>query len=350
MLPEDLSLVLDDHAGISDTKLWRLFAKNSVLPAKAKKTVDVSKAIIRGIDDEIRIIVVEGPSENHFTANKPIGYLTISGKGLKRDLLRGTEIDLTFEISESRDLKVQAYVNPSGPEFSQIFNPTFRDVPVKALNEEVQMLDSRLEREKAEALSNENYEVVEKLEKLRAPVQELQGEAMLLTLDDVTDARYKLEDRKRKIAQELNQLTAGKRLERLRSEYQSAKDEVTGIVNESGNDHERRQLHEIVAQEHTFLNTTNPQKLETAIDQLHRISFQILRRTPDFLVGWFEHLVGKREVFNDQIQAKNLIEAGKKYIAANDYDKLVEVDQRLHSLLPQQEKDSKEMRHFTGIS
>src|SRR5437667_310452 len=83
-------------------------------------------------------------------------------------------------------------------------------------------------------------------------------------------------------------------------------------------------------------NTTKPQKLETAIDQLHRISFQILRRTPDFLVGWFEHLVGKREVFNDQIQAKNLIEAGKKYIAANDYDKLVEVDERLHSLLPQQ--------------
>ena len=350
MLPEDLSLVLDDHAGISDTKLWRLFAKNSVLPAKAKKTVDVSKAIIRGIDDEIRIIVVEGPSENHFTANKPIGYLTISGKGLKRDLLRGTEIDLTFEISESRDLKVQAYVNPSGPEFSQIFNPTFRDVPVKALNEEVQMLDSRLEREKAEALSNENYEVVEKLEKLRAPVQELQGEAMLLTLDDVTDARYKLEDRKRKIAQELNQLTAGKRLERLRNEYSTAKDEVTGIVKQSGNDHEPRQLHEIVAQEHTFLNSTNPQKLEEAIAQLHRISFQILRRTPDFLVGWFQHLVGMREMFNDQIQAKNLIEAGKKHIAADDYDKLGEVNARLSDLLPQREKDSKEMRHFTGIS
>ena len=99
--------------------------------------------------------------------------------------------------------KVQAYVNPSGPEFSQIFNPTFRDVPVKTLNEEVQMLDSRLEQEKAEALANENYEVVEKLEKLRAPVQELQGEAMLLTLDDVTDSRYRLEDRKRRIAQEL---------------------------------------------------------------------------------------------------------------------------------------------------
>ena len=188
MLPEDLSLVKDD-LNTGDTKLARIFAKNSVLPAKSKSTVDVSKTIIHGSDDEIRIIVVEGPSENHFTANKTVGYLSISGKGLKRDPIRGTDIDLTFEISESRDLKVQAYVNPSGPEFSQIFNPTFRDVPVKMLNEEVQMLDHRLEQEKVEALSNENYEVVEKLEKLRVPVQELQGEAMLLTLDDVTDHR-----------------------------------------------------------------------------------------------------------------------------------------------------------------
>lgn len=347
MLPEDLSLVKDKD---NDTILDRIFAKNSVLPAKAKKTVDVSKAVIHGSDDQIRIIVVEGQAENHFTANKTVGYLEISGKGLKRDILRGTEIDLTFELSESRDLTVHAYVNPSGPEFSQIFNPTFRDVPVKTLNEEVRLLDGQLEKEKAEAMENENYEVAERLDKLVAPVQELQGEVMLLALDDVTDNRYKLEDRKRKIAQELNQLTSGKRIERLRIEYQTARGEVAGIVNESGNDHERRQLNEIIAQEHTFLNSTNPLKLQAAIDQLHRISFQILRRTPDFLVGWFQHLINKRETFNDQLQAKNLIEAGKKHLAAEDYEKLGEVNGRLHSLLPEKEKDSNEMRHFTGIS
>jgi len=44
------------------------------------------------------------------------------------------------------------------------------------------------------------------------------------------------------------------------------------------------------------------------------------------------------------------IEAGKKHIAADDYDKLDEVNVRLHSLLPQTEQDSKEMRRFTGIS
>lgn len=136
----------------------------------------------------------------------------------------------------------------------------------------------------------------------------------------------------------------------MRSEFQTAKSEIGALVSESGNDHERRQLNEIIAQEHTFLNSSNPQKIQDAIDRLHRISFQILRRTPDFLIGWFQHLLSRRETFNDQLQAKNLIEAGKKHIAAEDFDKLVEVNGRLHSLLPQKEKDSSEMRHFTGIS
>ena len=349
LLPEDLSLVKDD-LNTGDTKLDAVFAKNSVLPARTKKTVDASKMIVHGSDDEIRIIIVEGPSDNHSSVNKTVGYLAISGKRLKRDLLRGTEIDLTFEISESRDLRVEAYVNPSGPEFSQIFAPASRHLPVEALMQQVEMLEMRLAKEEAEALSDESYEVVEKLEELRGPVKELHGEAMLLALDDVTDERYKLDDRKRKIAGELYQLTSGKLLARLRGDYETGKDEVTDIVNESGNDHERRQLHEIVAREHTFLNSTNPQKIEAATDQLHRISFQILRRTPDFLVGWFHHLVGRRETFNDQLQARNLIEAGNKHLATDDYEKLLEVNTRLHSLLPQEEKDSKEMRNYTGIS
>jgi molecular chaperone DnaK len=340
-------LVRDDQLGPWETKLDQLWAKNALLPAKTKRTVEVSKAVICDSNDKIRIIVVEGPSENDFNANKTVGYLEISGKQVKRDLLRGMEIDLTFELSESRELVVQAFVNPSGPEFSQIFVPTFRDVPVKALCEEVQILDARLEKEQTEAIANENYEVAERLKHLRSPVQELQAEAMLLDLHDVTDDRFKLQDRKRKIAQDINQLTSGKRLEKLRNDYMQAKEDATETVNKSGNDHERRQLHEVVAREYTFLPSTNPQKLQAAIDQLHGIKFQILRRTPAFLIEWFQYLAGKREMFNDQLQAKNLIEAGKKHIAADDFDKLVDVNGRLHNLLPQPEQE--EMRYFTGI-
>ena len=56
------------------------------------------------------------------------------------------------------------------------------------------------------------------------------------------------------------------------------------------------------------------------------------------------------QAIESEIQAKNLIEAGKKHIESEDYEKLAEVISRLYSLLPQEEKDTKEMRYFTGIS
>ena len=349
MLPEDLSLVKDNLQD-GDTKLEQVFARNTILPAKKKMTVDVSKTLVHGTEDEIRIMVVEGSSTNHSTSNKSVGVLLVSAKNLKRDLLRGTEIDLTFEVSESRAVTVHAYVNPSGPEFSDVFTPKDRRVDVKALAEEIGILEEKIAQEKAEALEHENYEVVDVLTKLSGPVQELQGEAVLLTLDDVTDHKYKLEDRKRKIAQELHQATSAKRIERLRAEYVEAREEVSETVKESGNDVEKRQLLEIVNHEHVFLNTNSTQRLAEYISKLRSLEFQILMRSPDFLIGWFQSLTAKRESFNDQVQAKNLIEAGKQHIQGEDFDRLLEVNKRLFSLLPQREQESKDMRHFTGIS
>lgn len=350
MLPEDLSLVKDNLQD-GDTKLEQVFARNTILPAKKKMTVDVSKTLVNGTNEEVlRIMLVEGPSTNHPSSNKSVGMLLITAKQLKRDLLRGTEIDLTFEVSESRAVTVHAYVNPSGPEFSDVFTPKDRRVDVKALAEEIGMLEEKIEQEKSEALEHENYEVVDVLAKLSGPVQELQGEALLLTLDDVTDHKYKLEDRKRKIAQELHQATSTKRIERLRAEYVEARDEISETVKESGNDIEKRQLLEIVNHEDVFLNTNSTQRLAEQISKLRSLEFQILMRSPDFLIGWFQSLTAKRGTFNDQVQAKNLIEAGKQHIQGEAFDRLLEVNKRLFSLLPQKEQESKDMRHFTGIS
>lgn len=348
MLPEDLSLVKDDFA-LQDTRLERIFARNSVLPSRAKKTVEVGKTIVHGSDDELRIIVVEGPSEHHSSTNKPIGILLISGKQVSRDVLKGTEIDLTFEMSESRDLTVSAYVNATGQEFSQVFDPKPRAVPVDTLASEVNMLDSKLGSEIEDAEENENYEVVEELKKLRGEVDELVGEATLLKIDDVTDDRFKLEDKKRKIAQRIHQLTSGKKLEQAKIEYQEAKAEVMAMVNKLGDDRERHQFEEFLAREHAVVTSTSPDKVEAATNALNSLRFQILARTPQFLLSMFEHLVERRTSMNDRVQAKNLIESGRRYAETEDWDDLRTVNGRLWDLLPQPEQQSEEFRHFTGI-
>lgn len=348
MLPEDISLVKDDHS-IQDTRLDRIFAKNSILPSKQKKTVEVGKTIVKGSDDEIRIIVVEGSSENHSSTNKPIGLLVINGGQISRDLLKGTEIDLSFEMSESRDLTVSAFLNGTNQEFSQVFEPKPRAVPVKTLSSEIQLLDQRLEREIAEAESEENFELIGDLKKLKDTAEELVGEALLLAQDDVTDERFKLEDKMRRVSQELHQKTSGKKVAKAKADYLATKEDVAALIRENGSDRERHQLNEVLAREHGILNSSSVERINQAAEQLRDISTSILVRSPQFLVGMFQHLIERRASMNDQVQADSLIQAGRQHIASEQWDSLRQVVGRLFDLLPQKEKASRDFAGITGL-
>jgi len=348
MLPEDISLVKDDHS-IQDTRLERIFAKNSILPSKQRKTVEVGKTIVKDSDNELRIIVVEGSSENHSSTNKPIGVLVVSGKQVSRDLLKGTEIDLSFEMSESRDLTVSAFLNGTSQEFSQVFEPKPRAVPVRTLNSEINLLEQRLEREFEEATEDENYEMAEKLKKLKSSAEELVGEIILLSHDDITDERFKIENKMRKISQELHQATSGKKVDKARADYLEAKEEVSLLVRESGTDKEHHQLNEILAKEHALLTSTSIERIKIATGQLGEIRTAILVRSPQFLIGFFEHVVSRRTAMNDQVQANALIETGRTHIAAQQWESLRPVIGRLFELLPQQERASKDFEGITGL-
>jgi molecular chaperone DnaK len=349
MLPEDICLVKDDVAN-KDTRLTRIFAKNSVLPSKSKKSVEVARTIIKGSDSHVvRILVVEGPSEKHSSTNKPLGFLIIDGKQINRDLIRGTEIDLTFELSESRDLTISAYLNGTGQEFSQVFKGMARQVDPDSLLKEVFLLETKIQTEADEATVNGNHDATDGLKKILGKVQGLIAECCALAADDVTDDRFKLEDNKRKIAQEVFELTASKRIDAANSAYLEAKREVLDLVSESGNDREKHQFREILAREQTFINSTNPERVEIATAEIERIRWNILMRTPKFLVGMFEHLVEHRTSMNDQLQAKQLIEAGRHHVSAETWDDLKQINGRLWDLMPDEVREADDMRLYTGI-
>ncbi|ARV17814.1 Chaperone protein DnaK [Curvibacter sp. AEP1-3] len=348
MLPEDISLVKDDIAA-KDTRLQQIFSKNTVLPSKARGTVEVGQTVVKGSQNSIKIMVVEGPSNRHSSTNKPIGVLQITGEQITRDLLKGTDIDLTFEMSESRDLTVSAFLNGTGQEFSQVFNPAQRDVSSQMLATEILLLETKIQSEIDDAQKNGNRDTAEGLEKVLDGVQSLIGSAAELAEDDVTDKKFQLEDKKRKLAQEMFELTSSKRLDQVKAEYHSKKTEVAALVNESGNDRERHTIAEIMAREQTFINSTSPEKIQAVVQELGRLEWQILMRTPDFLKAMFQHLLERRTSMNDQIQASQLIDSGRRAVAQDDIDELRKINGRLWDLMPATVKASDDMRAFTGI-
>ncbi len=307
-------------------------------------TIDRSRLI--QVTDELHD---EEKKEWHSSTNKPIGTLSITGDKLTRDLIRGTDVDLTIEMSESRDLTVSAYLNGTGQEFSQVFAPKQRDVSSQMLASEILLLETKLQSEIDDANKAGSRDTADNLGKVLDGVQELIGQAADLADDDVTDKKFQLEDKKRKLAQDMYELTSGKRLTQMKAKYAEVKADVQVIVRESGNDRERHLVSEIIAREQAFINSSSPEKIKEATEELESIRWQILLRTPDFLKGMFKYLMEKRASMNDQIQATQLFENGKRAIERDDFDGLNQINSRLWDLMPTKEKDSEEYRAFTGI-
>lgn len=335
-LPHDICLETDNDPELesNSTKLDLFFQKNTILPQKRTKQYSLHKTILKGGNDKIVINVLEGPQSALPEANQSIGYIEIDGSKVSRDILRGTEIEITLEMSESRDLKVTVYIPMSDQQFSEVFNPSKRHLPVTKLKDEVESLSEKLEDEIHEAVEREDYETADQLVVLKRKVDDLVINTNSLTNDDVTDKKYQFEDNKRKIAQEVDDATRDKRISILRIKYNEDKEWCKKLVEENGNDHDHKIFGEIVGREQVFLNSITPIKIMEAIEELLDLGSNILWRTPEFLIGRFKILINKPQLFNDQEQAKSLIEAGNLAIMNNNFDRLREVNFGLISLLP----------------
>ena len=155
-----------------------------------------------------------------------------------------------------------------------------------------------------------------------------------LTDDDVTDKRYQLEDKKRKIAQEIDSATRNKRIQKAVEIYNKVKSECDNLIMDSGNDHERKVFRDIISQENAFMATKSPVKIQEKSDELQSIIGQIRWRTPDFLKGVFNWLKHEQAKMNDQSQAKSLIDAGNFAVESQNWDRLKEINFGLLDLLP----------------
>tara|TARA_A200000159_G_scaffold31990_1_gene28608 strand:- start:846 stop:3332 length:2487 start_codon:yes stop_codon:yes gene_type:complete len=348
VIPEALSLVKDDLA-TNDTKLDLLFERNCVLPSRVKRTVEVARTFTKGCaEGPLRIMVVEGPSNNHALSNKQIGVLEISGDMISRDLLKGTEIDITVEISESRDLTISAYLNGTDQEFSQIFNPKKRNVSPKSLGAEIIQLEETIQNEK-QSLGDNSSQSDKELSALLSDVQQLIIEAGQLSEDSITDDKFKLEDKKREVAQKLHHVSSSMRLETSRVEYKAVKADIGELISEAGNASEKQAFSEITRREEVFLKSNNYLTIDSATEEIRTLGNKILFRTPAFILNMFEYLVEQRSSMIDQSQASALIKTGQQLASNEEWEDLMVVNSRLWEQMPIDQSEVDQQRFVTGI-
>lgn len=335
-IPEDICLEVDDYDNPGKTRLKPIFFKNAILPLRSQAiSFPLNKGLIKGNDDDfIYINILEGSHLALPEANKGIGFMEIRGTQIKRDIAKGSDIEITIAISESRDITISAYLNMADQEFKQTFNPKERHTPIEFLKEQVEDLSEKLVQEIEEATEKEDFETAGALSKLKKEMEVVSEETESLTSDDVTDKRYQLEDKKRKIAQEIDSATKNKRLQQVKAQYYETKDECLKMLDQNGNDHERKTFNDIVAQESAFFATNSPLKIQEKSDELYSIIAKIRWRTPVFLKDIFQWCKNNQTRMNDQAQAKSLIDAGNFALESQNWERLSEINSGLLNLLP----------------
>lgn len=347
-LPNDICLEVDDVEE-RRTKLEVIFNRNSILPLKKTIYREVSKTLYRNSDDKLIVNILEGDRHANPSTNQIIGVIEVPASELSADLVKGADLELRLEISESRDIGVSVYLSLTDQEFKNVFSPTERYVSVSKLDEEVNILLANLKHELKQNERNEDFEMAAKLDQylqeavtIRTSLDQLAGKLN-------SDEKYHLEERKRRLAQKYDQLGKHKKLTAARLDYLSVKSTITHeLANEDVRRKHEAAFNAVVAAEPTFLSTESVYAIEAKTKQLQRIYNDIIINSPEHLIAIF-HSLGrmKPDEFSDTKKAQSLMDQGEKALARQNYTELKIVNLELLYLLPEREERSL-IQNFKG--
>ena len=121
------------------------------------------------------------------------------------------------------------------------------------------------------------------------------------------------------------------------------------ILDENGNDYERKAFNDIILSEPVFMTTNSPIKIQEKSDEIHSIIGQIRWRTPDYLTSVFNWLKGEQTKMNDQVQAKSQVDAGKFAVESQNWDRLKQINYSLLDLLPRSSREQMNTKIGFGL-
>ncbi|MEM7659276.1 MAG: Hsp70 family protein [Bacteroidota bacterium] len=338
-LPNDICLEIDDIEN-DTTVLEVIFEKNAVLPLKRTLVKQMTRTIAKGSNERLTLTIVEGPGTALPAANQPIGFISISGKQLTRDLVRGSDVEITLEMSESRDLSINAYLMMTDQEFEDVFTPSVRRVNVPRLVDELMGLAEKIRSEIGEAEDQGNYESAQELVDLEFEILEVADRAKKLKADDVTDDKFQIEDLKRRVAQKVDELTRDKFIIRVKNEYFEVKRDMEHVMeNYQPSEKDETDFEELIGKEKHTLATNSSLRIKEYIDQMLRLNWRIRWNSSKYIRNFFHSLCfGLYGMFSDMQKAEQLITQGREAIKEENDDRLRVIINQLCDLLPPSKK------------
>jgi molecular chaperone DnaK len=285
-LPYDISLEIDDVEN-KTTKLEAIFERNSVLPQKRTIYREISKTISKGSKDAIIINILEGDKNARPSSNLTIGCIEITGKDLKTDLVKGSDIEIQLHITDSRVLETSIFLVMTQQEFKNVFSISEKQINLERLREQYNLLENELIQTIRQFQYNENDAWEIKANALLEDLQSVKERLFKLKSNDKSDEKYVIAEKIMRVSQASDKLGGNERIAMLVEEYFEAKERVMETINTC--DFEKQEMlkkfQKIEQSENSFIRSKNVSFIANKLKQLDDLHWDALCNTTSFLIS-----------------------------------------------------------------
>ncbi len=350
-LPNDICLEVDDTAN-KGSLLEPVFEKNALLPLRRTMTRTINRTILKDSNDRLLINVVEGHRFYSPQCCVPIGFIEIPAGNLPADLIKGCDIEICFEMSESRDLSISAYISALEYEQTAVFSPNQRTVHTGRLLEELNYLKRECNALMTKTVQTEDFETAALLRRNIERIEALETQCRQLVADDVSDEKYQIEENKRKIAAEIDHLNSRSTMLDIKEEYFAYKADLQSRLDTIGTEMHRRQFRSIVVNESEWIQGS-PSVIRRKIQEMRSLGFELKKNDFDWIVGIYMYyaLLGDN-AYTDRVRLKHLRTEAERIIPQRNVSALLAIINHMYDLLTDEYKnrDQPEGIRGTGLS
>ena len=339
------TLVHSVGLAMRNNSVLTLFEKGSALPVRRREKLQTAIALRAGGSGDLAVVpLIEGELSiaDH---NRLIGSVTIHAEKIKRDLPRGSEIEVEVIIDESRLVLAKCYVPFLDEEFPLKVHLQFDEIDPVVLRSEVEYEKARLGELKSTAQIYENQDALGIIQRLESEQIELDMEASLLASGLDVDARSTCDKKVRELKVAIIELETKLSWPLLLTEAESEIDRMRWGIKKYGSSAEKKLAASLELEIRNLMEAKNYQPLKSKIKEISDFTYDVWQRHPDYWKGLIEWLRERQSEMINPTPAKELFHRAEGAIARKDLETLRNLVNQLISLLPDYSK-SKALRAF----
>lgn len=329
--PRETMLINSIGLHLAGNRFKKYLEKSVTLPTKKMGEHETTIPLNKGTSGEaLNIPVCEG-EEPQADLNRHIGILKIEAEKIKRDLPKGSKVEVTIEIDKSRLITTRAFIPILDQEFEEVISLTKKEVPPDVLEFEFNKLKERLKQVKelnSEIDDSEVGAIMKELEKEdRVPEVERNIKSAKGSID--IDAGGRAHSGILIIKERLGKAESLQTWPRLEKDAKTELDLANRCFQDPNfteyiTDADRKQL-DILKKEIAagLKEKKDKEAVDVLITEVSILRISVLIRIPGIVVSWFQQASDDYNEnpakFTDPAEAERLIKEGTVLIPSVSY-------------------------------